>query len=155
MVLLFSFVVIVLMISLLLFVNEPYPLGMALILSCVGVCYGLSYFMSSLLGFLVFMSYVGGVMVLFLYVVSIHPNQMFGGKGYSGSFMFTLSLILSCLFGWYASTFVVQVSLKSFHFINMSVYSELYLLMGAILLINLCIVCCICMKKFLPLRSYG
>nr|YP_010408178.1 NADH dehydrogenase subunit 6 [Brachidontes pharaonis]URF22677.1 NADH dehydrogenase subunit 6 [Brachidontes pharaonis] len=155
MVLLVSFSVVVLMISMLLFVNEPYPLGGVLILSCVGVCYGLSYYLSSLLGFLVFMSYVGGVMVLFLYVVSIHPNQVFGRKIFTGSPIFGLSLVLSCCYGWYGSSFVVQSRLGSFHFINLGVYGELYLLMGAILLINLCIVCCICMKKSVPLRSFS
>ena len=154
MVLLVRFMLVVSLVSVLLFVKEPYPLGGVLILRCRGVCYALSYFLSSLLGFLVFISYVGGVIVLFLYVVRIHPNQMFGPKVVKLSVVFIVSLVVVCFYGWYYSSFVIQKSLSCFHFINTSTYRELYLLIGAILLVNLCIVCCICMKKGLPLRSF-
>nr|YP_009058845.1 NADH dehydrogenase subunit 6 [Brachidontes exustus]AIM58713.1 NADH dehydrogenase subunit 6 [Brachidontes exustus] len=153
MVLFVVFSVVLLMIALLLFIMEPYPLGMMLIFSCVGLCYGLSYYVSSLLSFLVFMSYVGGVMVLFLYVVSIHPNQKFN-VSFKWHFLW-ISLFLTSfwLFGWYLNMSLGQSSLKSFHFVNVGNFTELYLLMGVILLVNLCVVCNICMKKTLPLRS--
>nr|YP_009117166.1 NADH dehydrogenase subunit 6 [Perna perna]AJC00156.1 NADH dehydrogenase subunit 6 [Perna perna] len=142
-----------LLISFLVFVSEPYPLGSGLILTCFGLCYGLAYYVSSLLGFLVFVGYVGGVMVLFLYVVSIHPNQKFTLKSKRISLLIFLVLVLFTVPVWYLSNRVEGSSLSNLHFINGVNFMELFVFMGLILLVNLCIVCCLCMKKSLPLRT--
>nr|YP_009681476.1 NADH dehydrogenase subunit 6 [Mytilisepta keenae]QDO71863.1 NADH dehydrogenase subunit 6 [Mytilisepta keenae] len=135
------------------FSSEPFTLGFSLISVCLMVCLLMVGASSSLLAFLVFMSYVSGVMILFLYVLSVHPNQlhsMSSGKKFLCFFSFVLGILV-----WYGygDIFVEFSGLEGFCFVGMSSYWSLFLFMGLVLLFVLFVVCYLCKKKRLPLRS--
>nr|QKY75027.1 NADH dehydrogenase subunit 6 [Semimytilus algosus] len=133
--------------------SEPFSLGVALVSCALMVCILLCQLNSSLLGFLVFMSYVGGVMVLFLYVLSVHPNQVHKIHFHESIFMFCSLISVVIIAMWYQSSFVVPSKLESYSYVGMESYWKLNLIMAVILLYALLVVCFLCMKKRSPLRS--
>ena len=136
-----------------LFMTEPYPLGGVLIVVSIRVCYFISYCRRSVLAFLIFMRYVGGVIVLFLYVVRVHPNQLYHRKNWVVKFL-SFSLSIYPLYTvWNTIRLIGESSIGSIRFINEGPWRDLYLLIGVILFVNLLIVCYLCMKKQSPLRS--
>nr|QDO71935.1 NADH dehydrogenase subunit 6 [Mytilisepta virgata] len=135
------------------FSSEPFTLGFSLISCCLMVCLLMVKVSSSLLAFLVFMSYVSGIMVLFLYVLSVHPNQIHSMSG--GKMFLLISLSILSFLGWYGHVdiFVGFNGLENFCFVGMLSFWILYLFMGVVLLFDLFVVCYLCKKKRFPLRS--
>lgn len=60
-----------------LIVMQPIPLGLLLLLRSGVLCVIVRLEMRRLLGLLLFITYVRGVMVLFLYVLRIYPNEIY------------------------------------------------------------------------------
>nr|Q00570.2 RecName: Full=NADH-ubiquinone oxidoreductase chain 6; AltName: Full=NADH dehydrogenase subunit 6 [Mytilus edulis]AAA70245.2 NADH dehydrogenase subunit 6 [Mytilus edulis] len=63
--------------SIVLIAKQPISLGLVLLSGSMIACVEIALEVSSLLGFLLFLTYVSGVMVLFLYVLSIYPNEVY------------------------------------------------------------------------------
>nr|QKY75040.1 NADH dehydrogenase subunit 6 [Semimytilus algosus] len=139
--------------SLSVLVSEPFILGGCLISCALFACSILCKVSSSVFSLMVFMSYVSGLMVLFLYVLSVHPNQI---HSFSCS-LFAGVLSISCgLCGavcWVLSLACPCAKLGVLSFVGMSGYWKLYLLMGVALLYTLLVVCFLCNKKRVPFRS--
>ena len=73
--------------------RQPLSLGFFLILNSLLVTITVGAIRRRLLGFLFFITYVGGVIVLFLYVLSIYPNEIYEGFVKFQSFIFIFTLI--------------------------------------------------------------
>nr|AXP84551.1 NADH dehydrogenase subunit 6 [Perumytilus purpuratus] len=133
--------------------SEPFTLGVSLVFCALMVCMIISKVSSSLLAFLIFMSYVGGVMILFLYVLSVHPNQIHAINVSKIFFVLSFMVVVTISLCWFNEMFFDSISLGNFSFVSMSMFSFLYLFMAVILLYALLVVCYLCMKKRSPLRS--
>nr|YP_006576250.1 NADH dehydrogenase subunit 6 [Perna viridis]AFK75954.1 NADH dehydrogenase subunit 6 [Perna viridis]UJM44264.1 NADH dehydrogenase subunit 6 [Perna viridis] len=139
------------------FVSQPYLLGLVLLISSMLVCLIIGVNISSFLGFLLFMSYVGGLMVLFVYVLSVFPNEMYNFK--TKTFFMSLSFmgVLVVLVGMLPvkSGFLrghVAQELQ-FHFMSFSHYWDVFVFMALFLLFIMLCVSYLVMKKRVPLRS--
>merc|ERR1711976_644423 len=62
-------------------INQPLRLGLAIMVSTILICLLTGMFLSSWYGFILFLIYVGGLLVIFAYVATLSPNTLFGGAG--------------------------------------------------------------------------
>nr|YP_009499362.1 NADH dehydrogenase subunit 6 [Scutopus robustus]AWL21430.1 NADH dehydrogenase subunit 6 [Scutopus robustus] len=60
------------------FLVHPYSMGFLLVLSAFSISLSFSWMFSSWVGFILFLLYVGGLLVMFLFVISIMPDSGFG-----------------------------------------------------------------------------
>nr|YP_009521275.1 NADH dehydrogenase subunit 6 [Perumytilus purpuratus]AXP84511.1 NADH dehydrogenase subunit 6 [Perumytilus purpuratus] len=142
-----------LMVCMSLSAREPFMLGVSLVSCSLMVCIIMCKVSSSILSMLVFMSYVGGLMVLFLYVLSVHPNQVHE-LSFSFFFFFLFFIVLTAVgLIWYFEVFFSCPCLVHFDFVGMKSFYHLYLFMACLLLFALLVVCYLCVKKRCPLRS--
>nr|YP_010317939.1 NADH dehydrogenase subunit 6 [Geukensia demissa]UJM44217.1 NADH dehydrogenase subunit 6 [Geukensia demissa] len=153
MVCLLMMVSLVILICLSVLVKEPLVLGVLLVLSALVVCSVLSFWVSSLLSLVVFLSYVGGVMVLFVYVLSVNPNEFYSLNFSSFFFLSMFFVLLMSIYIWLLNFSFVISDKVIFSFIGVGSYWILSLYMGMMLLFSLLVVCYLCMKKRAPLRS--
>nr|YP_008593217.1 NADH dehydrogenase subunit 6 [Sepia apama]BAN81944.1 ATPase6 [Sepia apama] len=63
--------------SLCMMVIQPLSLGFMLLLSVINISLLISYLIVSWFGYLLFLVYVGGLLVMFMYVISLVPNLIF------------------------------------------------------------------------------
>nr|YP_009681498.1 NADH dehydrogenase subunit 6 [Gregariella coralliophaga]QDO71900.1 NADH dehydrogenase subunit 6 [Gregariella coralliophaga] len=133
--------------------NQPILLGFILIMSSMLVCFFIAAEISSVLGFMVFLTYVSGVMVLFLYVLSIYPNEAF----YMKISITLVACLLVVSLGTYLNrdcgVFLEKSDSLWLSFMSSGVHWQIYLFMAFILLYVMVIVSYLCMKKMAPLRS--
>nr|YP_009407590.1 NADH dehydrogenase subunit 6 [Modiolus philippinarum]ASB29974.1 NADH dehydrogenase subunit 6 [Modiolus philippinarum] len=130
-------------------VTESLYMGFILGSSAVTCCLVMGMKYSSLLAYFVFLIYVGGLMVLFGYVLSVFPNQKF-----------TLSFIpFKMLFSFILVNFSFLVMKEklpencSYNFFIFNQVVFIYLFMGVVLLYVLLLVASMVKKRRLPLRS--
>lgn len=126
-------------------------LYIGLILGVMSICVSviLGGRIRRLAGYFVFLIYVGGLIVLFGYVLSVFPNQYFAFGFLPGKFLFSLSMVIR----------LFRISFKSegarklggFLIFNRSAY--IYLFVGGFLLFILILVVSLCKKRHLPLRG--
>lgn len=62
-------------------IGQPLSLGLAIIVSTFFICVLTAIYLSSWYGFILFLIYVGGLLVMFAYVATLSPNTLFGGAG--------------------------------------------------------------------------
>ena len=60
-------------------ISQPLSLGLAIIVSTIFICIMIAFYLSSWYGFILFLIYVGGLLVIFAYVATLSPNTLFGG----------------------------------------------------------------------------
>nr|YP_003934516.1 NADH dehydrogenase subunit 6 [Arcuatula senhousia]ACY00229.1 NADH dehydrogenase subunit 6 [Arcuatula senhousia] len=136
--------------------NFPYVLAMFLIILSLLVCFLVSWFNSSLTGLLIFMIYVGGVLIMFLYSLSILPNEKnvsFYSDYKSGFFYF---FCLWFIFSLQVYHFEMVPMLNNdiyFHYLSVFSFSGLFIFMALILFFLMLVVCNTCDKKRVPLRK--
>nr|YP_005351140.1 NADH dehydrogenase subunit 6 [Fissurella volcano]AFB78090.1 NADH dehydrogenase subunit 6 [Fissurella volcano] len=58
-------------------VSTPISLGLAVVFFSVGLCLLVGVFFSSWYGYILFLIYIGGLLVMFMYVSAISPNVVF------------------------------------------------------------------------------
>nr|QJS32943.1 NADH dehydrogenase subunit 6 [Modiolus comptus] len=128
---------------------ESLYIGLILGVTSVVISVILGGFMTSLAGYFVFLIYVGGLMVLFGYVLSVFPNQYFAFGFLPGKFLlgFSLSVIFSML------SFKSESGEKEGVFLLFNSAAGVYLFVGSFLLFILVLVVSLCKKRHLPLRS--
>nr|AAS00878.1 NADH dehydrogenase subunit 6 [Hutchinsoniella macracantha] len=105
-------------------VNHPLSLGLVLLFQALLVCffvggYSFSYWFS----YILFLIFLGGMLILFLYVASLAMDESFGllNKNYLKGVSFLFVFILSCIFILYLVSFYfmgVGDSLSNLNFYN-------------------------------------
>jgi NADH-ubiquinone oxidoreductase chain 6 len=60
---------------------QPLRLGLAIILSTIFLCILVAIYLSSWYGYILFLIYVGGLLVMFAYVAALSPNTLFARPG--------------------------------------------------------------------------
>nr|QDO71887.1 NADH dehydrogenase subunit 6 [Bathymodiolus thermophilus] len=129
-------------------ISEPLFMGLALFAVSFAISVLLGLEMSSLVGYFVFLIYIGGLMILFGYVLSIFPNQRFGAP------VLFVKLLLAVLVGFV----VVFHKNKGDSFVSIGDFGSclgsgnMYLFVGVLLLFVLLLVVAFCKKRRMPLR---
>nr|YP_010944836.1 NADH dehydrogenase subunit 6 [Abraliopsis morisii]WMC20988.1 NADH dehydrogenase subunit 6 [Abraliopsis morisii] len=151
--------------SVCLMVIQPLSLGFMLMLLTFCVSGLVSLLTFSWYGYLLFLVYIGGLLVMFMYVISLIPNLIFLSSKVSMYFVFILmSFMLMNLFMFKDFISVDMKSLYLFDYCNMSMsggtmimmYDNFmcYLLLAIILLFVLISVVKICYYCEGPLRVF-
>nr|URW97671.1 NADH dehydrogenase subunit 6 [Vignadula atrata] len=134
---------------------QPISLMLVLMFFSMIICFFSGFIVSSMMGFLVFMIYVGGVMIIFIYVLSVFPNESVKVKG-----NFLLLGVLNCFILCIISSLDTNLmdmfdalSFLQFHYMSVSLFCGLFLFMVIFLFFIMVCVSYFCMKKRLPLRA--
>nr|BAV25041.1 NADH dehydrogenase subunit 6 [Bathymodiolus japonicus] len=129
-------------------ISEPLFMGLSLFVVSFIISILLGLEMGSLVGYFVFLIYIGGLMVLFGYVLSIFPNQRFGVPVL---FVKLLSAVL-------LSFVLVFHKNKGDQFLSLGDFGScvgsgnMYLFVAFLLLFVLLLVVAFCKKRRMPLR---
>lgn len=133
---------------------QPIILGFILIRRSLLVCLFIAAEIRRVLGLIMFLTYVRGVIVLFLYVLRIFPNEVYYIK--FNLFLVYTGLIIgiSMYIGKDINLFSSDNNILNFSFISNLNHCGLYLLIALILLYIIIVVSYLCIKKNKPLRSF-
>nr|YP_010318377.1 NADH dehydrogenase subunit 6 [Amalda mucronata]ULC82870.1 NADH dehydrogenase subunit 6 [Amalda mucronata] len=145
--------------------TQPLSLGLAIMISTLLMCVISAMLLSSWYGYILFLIYVGGLLVMFAYVAALSPNVLFGG----GSPMILFFLVLfPMLLIFYFSPLIDLSSLSHYSSFQNLKFLKTYgiemvsphmisILIGlaVILLINLIVVVKICYYQHASLRPYS
>nr|QWS06282.1 NADH dehydrogenase subunit 6 [Buccinum bayani] len=144
---------------------QPLSLGLMVMISTLLMCFISAITLSSWYGYILFLIYVGGLLVMFAYVAALSPNVLFG-SGTPILFFSFLIFPVTILFYFYP-----LIDLSSISYLH--VFSELKFLkmygiemvspqmisiligLGIILLINLVVVVKICYYQHASLRPFN
>nr|YP_009740503.1 NADH dehydrogenase subunit 6 [Ceratostoma rorifluum]QID03443.1 NADH dehydrogenase subunit 6 [Ceratostoma rorifluum] len=145
--------------------SQPLSLGLVIMISTLLMCVVSAITLSPWYGYILFLIYVGGLLVMFAYVAALSPNVLFG----SGSpFLFSMFTTILFLLLFYMYSFI---DLSSISYLN--VFSKLKFLktygtemvspqmasiligLATILLINLIVVVKICYYTHASLRPFS
>nr|QTT61127.1 NADH dehydrogenase subunit 6 [Tritia corniculum]QTT61361.1 NADH dehydrogenase subunit 6 [Tritia sp. p LAG-2017] len=144
---------------------QPLSLGLVIMASTLLMCFISAITLSSWYGYILFLIYVGGLLVMFAYVAALSPNVLFG-KGTPMVF-FTIMILPFCILFY----FVPLVDVSSISYMN--IFSETKFLkiygvemvapqmisiligLALILLINLIVVVKICYYQQASLRPFS
>nr|QXJ42133.1 NADH dehydrogenase subunit 6 [Sepiolinae sp. GS-2021] len=146
-------------------VIQPLSLGFMLMNMVFIISVLMSMIIFNWYGYLLFLVYVGGMLVMFMYVISLIPNFIFlSGKVFIFFFLFFFSFMMMNFFMLKNSVDVVNKYMYMFSYDNMSMgggaiimmYDNFfcYLLLGFILLFVLISVVKICYYCDGPLRVF-
>lgn len=138
--------------SIVLIAKQPISLGLVLLVGSIIVCVEVTLEVRRLLGFLLFLTYVRGVIVLFLYVLRIYPNEVYQ---FSSRF-FIVGVRWGVIIG-----FIILINyeytetngLLSIRFIAEISGLGLYILIARVLLFVILVVSYLCVKTVVPLRK--
>nr|QFG38909.1 NADH dehydrogenase subunit 6 [Buccinum undatum] len=144
---------------------QPLSLGLMVMISTLLMCFISAITLSSWYGYILFLIYVGGLLVMFAYVAALSPNVLFG-KGTPVLFFSFMIFPTAILFYFYP-----LIDLSSISYLH--VFSKLKFLkmygiemvspqmisiligLGIILLINLVVVVKICYYQHASLRPFN
>nr|ANH79458.1 NADH dehydrogenase subunit 6 [Conus textile] len=144
--------------------SQPLSLGLVIMISTLFMCLISGMTISAWYGYILFLIYVGGLLVMFAYVAALSPNVLFGGI----IPLLSLILLFPMLFVFLYFCYLKDSSYLSFH----SSFSKLMYLkmygvelispymisvligLGTILLINLIVVAKICYYQQASLRPF-
>nr|YP_003204843.1 NADH dehydrogenase subunit 6 [Bolinus brandaris]ACF04917.1 NADH dehydrogenase subunit 6 [Bolinus brandaris] len=144
---------------------QPLSLGLVIMISTLLMCVVAAITLSSWYGFILFLIYVGGLLVMFAYVAALSPNVLFGSM--KPILLYTLLLLTLSLFFFYYP-FVDSFSMGYLMNFNTEKHIKMYgmemvsphmasILIGlaTILLINLIVVVKICYYTHASLRPFN
>nr|YP_009742317.1 NADH dehydrogenase subunit 6 [Cryptonatica andoi]QID90412.1 NADH dehydrogenase subunit 6 [Cryptonatica andoi] len=145
--------------------TQPLSLGLSIMISTLFMCTLTAMLLSSWYGYILFLIYVGGLLVMFAYVSALSPNVLFSGMGAMILFVF-LSILLTGIFYFYMFT---DLSMISYSFMfpeskTLKIYgsqlvsphtTSILIGLGVILLTNLVVVVKICFYQQAPLRPFS
>nr|QFG38799.1 NADH dehydrogenase subunit 6 [Aeneator benthicolus] len=144
---------------------QPLSLGLIIMLSTLLMCFISAITLSSWYGYILFLIYVGGLLVMFAYVAALSPNVLFG-KG-TPMLFFTI-LILPLMLIFYSYPLIDLSSTSYLHIFSELKFLKMYgiemvspqmisILIGLaiILLINLIVVVKICYYQHASLRPFN
>nr|AXA45359.1 NADH dehydrogenase subunit 6 [Toxicochlespira sp. MNHN IM 2013-9841] len=152
------------MLFLLPLMSQPLSLGLVIMISTLFMCITSSMFLSQWYAFILFLIYVGGLLVMFAYVAALSPNVLFS-RGTPIMFMLLISFVLMFFFNFYLFTdmsslenFNMYTSMKSMKTYGIEMVSPqmISILIGLaiILLVNLVVVVKICFYQQASLRPF-
>ena len=143
---------------------QPLRLGLVIIVLTLIICCLRALLISSWYGYILFLIYVGGLLVIFAYVAALSPNVLFRG-GYP-VLLFTIIIPLFSIIFYlypfidlnslnYSRGYTDYVNLKTYgvELVSPDIISVLIGL-GLILLINLVVVVKICYYQHASLRPF-
>nr|YP_009509730.1 NADH dehydrogenase subunit 6 [Antarctoneptunea benthicola]AXF46346.1 NADH dehydrogenase subunit 6 [Antarctoneptunea benthicola] len=145
--------------------TQPLSLGLVIMMSTLFMCFISAITLSSWYGYILFLIYVGGLLVMFAYVAALSPNVLFG-SGTPMLFFFLLVIPLATIFYiyplvdlssiGYLDTFSELKFLKMYG-VEMVSPQMISILIGLaiILLINLIVVVKICYYQHASLRPFN
>nr|AUI11299.1 NADH dehydrogenase subunit 6 [Clanculus margaritarius] len=144
---------------------QPLSLGLCVMVLSVFFCIMIGLSVSSWYGYVLFLVYVGGLLVMFAYVSALAPNNFFSSaKSVLGFFViFCLSLAGVSVFYFVDLNVMSEVSsfgyMKSMASSGSMVVSpssmSLVIILGTVLLINLLAVVKVCYYQQGPLRFHS
>nr|YP_009318332.1 NADH dehydrogenase subunit 6 [Tegula argyrostoma]AOZ71813.1 NADH dehydrogenase subunit 6 [Tegula argyrostoma] len=144
---------------------QPLSLGLCIMLLTGMSCLLVGVVMSSWYGYVLFLVYVGGLLVMFAYVSALAPNTFFSGIKAVTGLVASLTLVSAMLFALYVPDFsflswtedlsAQKVSLSSGNGIVAPSMVNVVIMLGGILLINLLAVVKVCYYQQGPLRSHS
>lgn len=131
---------------------SPYIFLLCIILIRIGVSLLVGVLLRRFMGFLVFLVYVSGVQILFLFSLSVVPEELYNVVSkYLYSFVIALILNLGLFTGLnYSSLSLHTIKL---YYIGDSRHWISFLLMVLFLVILILCCCGLCAKKDVPLRK--
>nr|YP_010890255.1 NADH dehydrogenase subunit 6 [Conus marmoreus]WJJ70352.1 NADH dehydrogenase subunit 6 [Conus marmoreus] len=145
--------------------SQPLSLGLVIMVSTLFMCLVSGMTISAWYGYILFLIYVGGLLVMFAYVAALSPNVLFG----SITPLFSLIVFFPMLFMFLYFYYFKDSSYLSFHFLSSKLmYLKIYgvelispymisvlIGLGTILLINLIVVAKICYYQQASLRPFS
>nr|YP_010985477.1 NADH dehydrogenase subunit 6 [Unedogemmula leucotropis]WOK81721.1 NADH dehydrogenase subunit 6 [Unedogemmula leucotropis] len=144
--------------------SQPLSLGLTIMLSTLLMCIISAMTLSSWYGYILFLIYVGGLLVMFSYVAALSPNILFG-SGFPALFFLMSTIFLSMTMYFYPLIDLCSISLLNMY--NKFKFLKMYgiemvspqmisILIGLaiILLINLIVVVKICYYQRASLRPF-
>lgn len=138
--------------SIVLIAKQPISLGLVLLAGSIIVCVEVTLEVRRLLGFLLFLTYVRGVIVLFLYVLRIYPNEV-----YRFNSKFFIVRIRGCVIIGFIRLINYEYTetngLLFIRFIAETSGLRLYILIARALLFVILVVSYLCIKTVVPLRK--
>nr|QTT61283.1 NADH dehydrogenase subunit 6 [Tritia grana] len=144
---------------------QPLSLGLVVMISTLLMCFISAITLSSWYGYILFLIYVGGLLVMFAYVAALSPNVLFG-KG-TPMLFFIITVLPVCVIFY----FLPLIDMSSIGYIN--IFSDMKFLkiygiemvapqmisiligLALILLINLIVVVKICYYQQASLRPFS
>nr|WPR14736.1 NADH dehydrogenase subunit 6 [Pseudomphala latericea] len=143
---------------------QPLSLGLAIMVLSLLLCVLTAMLLSSWYAYILFLIYVGGLLVMFAYVAALSPNMMFLGMnaGFMMVVVFIPSLILLVNYNFLDLVnlgnldFWLQAkSLKTYGVELVSpYYISILIALGVVLLVNLVVVVKICFYQQSSLRPF-
>nr|YP_010937890.1 NADH dehydrogenase subunit 6 [Provanna glabra]WKY20937.1 NADH dehydrogenase subunit 6 [Provanna glabra] len=143
---------------------QPLSLGLAIMVSTLLMCCLSAMFLSSWYAYILFLIYVGGLLVMFAYVAALSPNVLFTGSG--SFFLFILALFPAICIFW-SKYYIDYGTFLSFSQASQLKYMKTYgvelvspemmsvlIGLGLILLVNLVVVVKICYYQQASLRPF-
>jgi NADH-ubiquinone oxidoreductase chain 6 len=144
---------------------QPLSLGLSIIISTLFFCILTAMFLSRWYAYILFLIYVGGLLVIFAYVAALSPNILFSGINSLIFFIiifFVLRMILinykfldlrslTNFNNWFEEKRLkfYGIQLTSFY------YNFILISLGVILLLNLIVIVKICFYQRAALRSFS
>nr|AXA45385.1 NADH dehydrogenase subunit 6 [Inquisitor sp. MNHN IM 2013-18505] len=144
--------------------SQPLSLGLVIMLSTFWMCVVSAVTLSSWYAYILFLIYVGGLLVMFAYVAALSPNVLFG-KGTPVVLFISMSFLFAGTMYFYPmidlpsigdlNAFFVSKFLKTYA-VEMVSPGMISILIGLaiILLVNLIVVVKICYYQRATLRPY-
>nr|ARK18615.1 NADH dehydrogenase subunit 6 [Conus guanche]ARK18640.1 NADH dehydrogenase subunit 6 [Conus unifasciatus]QLH57109.1 NADH dehydrogenase subunit 6 [Varioconus trencarti] len=145
--------------------SQPLSLGLVIMISTLFMCLVSGMTTSAWYGYILFLIYVGGLLVMFAYVAALSPNVLFGGL----TPLFSLIMLFPILFVLFYFCFFKDSSYLSFEpsfskFMYLKMYGvelispymiSILIGLGTVLLINLIVVAKICYYQQASLRPFS
>nr|QQV69869.1 NADH dehydrogenase subunit 6 [Opisthoteuthis sp. JN-2021] len=153
------------LISLTTMMIQPLSLGFMLMILSIISSMMVSFISYSWYGYMLFLVYVGGMLVMFMYVISLIPNTLFFSmKGVFFFFLFFFCVLLMIYFSFYS---YMNLNMMEFIYMNMNTMSMgnsglimlgynfyCYIMLGMLLLFVLISIVKICYYCEGPLRVF-
>ena len=139
-----------------LLVNDPLIISFFLITCSMLVRLFIAVKLRVLLSILIFLTYVGGIMVLFLYILSVCPNQKLVRLNLWLKLLLVFVIRISFVFLSSSLRGYDDKSISSiFHVMCFIGKRDLYVFFSIMLLYVIILVCYFCSKKRVSLRKSG
>lgn len=132
--------------------SNPLTLGILILLTALLLSSIFASSISSWLAFLIFLIYIGGILVIFSYFVSVIPNQTLSINQLK--FMTITFIILTILSQWFLLTPIIKLSTPQIKLIYTSSNIPMLIFLASTLFLIIVIVVKISSQRKGPLRSF-
>nr|YP_010852302.1 NADH dehydrogenase subunit 6 [Desmaulus extinctorium]WGH72834.1 NADH dehydrogenase subunit 6 [Desmaulus extinctorium] len=144
--------------------SQPLSLGLIIVVSSFMLCVVSGLSLSAWYAYVLFLIYVGAMLVMFVYVAALSPNILFSGK-VSGGFILFFSVVLSVILMFFlfpdlvslcsSDSFSKLKMMKSFSLqMTYNLMIPVFVGLSVVLLLNLISVVKICFYKNASMRFF-